>query len=109
MCGVHCNFVPAGLGKFSSFLFLAWTMCGVIVIGTCKNLLTIMVRYITQAMIAAKSMITSLQEQLDTTTGFLQQEKEATQRALDLFSSSLLVRSWKRLFLHSSVEGYAQG
>lgn len=47
----------------------------------------------TQAMIAAKSKITSLQEQLDTTTGFLQQEKEATQRALDLFSSSLLALS----------------
>jgi hypothetical protein len=83
-------------GNFLPFYFLAWTMCGAIVIGTCKNLLTIMVRYVTKAMIAAKSKITSLQEQLDTTTGFLQQEKEATQRALDLFSSSLLVRSWKR-------------
>uniref|UniRef100_A0A7I4E5M3 Uncharacterized protein n=1 Tax=Physcomitrium patens TaxID=3218 RepID=A0A7I4E5M3_PHYPA len=47
----------------------------------------------TQAMITAKGKITYLQEQLDTTTGFLQQEKEATQRALDLFSSSLLALS----------------
>lgn len=47
----------------------------------------------TLAMVTAKGKITYLQEQLDTTTGFLQQEKEATQRALDLFSSSLLALS----------------
>ncbi|KAG0562626.1 hypothetical protein KC19_9G160700 [Ceratodon purpureus] len=51
----------------------------------------------THAMLAAKGKIKSLQEQLDTTTGFLQQEKEATQQALNLFSSSLLALSGAEL------------
>lgn len=47
----------------------------------------------TQAMIVAKEKINFLQEQLDTASGFLQHEREATERALDLFSSSLLALS----------------
>jgi len=58
-----------------------------------------MVRLAIQAMVVAKGKITYLQEQLDTASGFLQQEREATQRALDLFSSSLLVHFYKILFL----------
>lgn len=54
-----------------------------------------MVRHAIQAMAAAEEKIVYLQEQLDMTAGSLQQEREATQRALDLFSNSLLVRLWK--------------
>lgn len=44
-----------------------------------------------QAMVAARKKISSLQEQVDTTVSFLDQEKEATQNALELFSKALLV------------------
>ena len=86
--------MPVEIGKLCSSLCPVWDH----VLGKCswdvQNFrVIIMVRHGIQAMVAAKGKITSLQEQLDTTTGFLQQEREATQRALNLFSSSLLVRS----------------
>lgn len=57
------------------------------------NKASLTLRTATQAMAAAEEKIVYLQEQLDMTAGSLQQEREATQRALDLFSNSLLALS----------------